>query len=275
MIHEFFPLPVSYPSEMNGGQKPSLKSYFLENFEAIDSERKRPLVLVCPGGGYNHLSPREGEAIAIKMNSLGFHSAVLTYSLAPMEFPAALCDLAEAVYFLRKNSKRFNIDPDKIIVCGFSAGGHLAASLGALWNSDFLKKFIPYQPEEIRPDSLILCYPVITADARFCHKGSIQNVSASQSKEHLELVSIENNISKDFPPAFIWHTNADQSVPVENSLLLVNALRKAGVDFEYHLFSRGKHGLALATKETSKPDGSAVEAECAVWPELFLNWYLG
>ncbi len=274
MIHEIFHLPVNYAQTLNGGQEPFLTSYFLENFKTLDPSRTRPVVLVCPGGGYDHLSSREGEAVAIKMTSLGFHAAILNYSLEPMEFPAALCDLAEAVHFLRANAKKYNIDPDKIIICGFSAGGHLAASLGCYWNNKILSDILPYKADEIKPNTLILNYPVITSDINFCHKGSIEKALGKNKVQQRDLVSIEKHISKDFPPTFMWHTNEDIAVPAENSLLMANALRNAGVEFEYHLFARGKHGLSLATKETSIPDGSTIEPECSIWPELFCNWYL-
>ncbi len=273
MLHETITLPLHYDKKLNNSQTPKLTTYFLDNFEALDENRKRAVVLICPGGGYEHLSVREGEAIAIKMMSLGFHAAVLSYSLEPMAFPASLCDLAEAVHFLRSNSTKFNIDSNKIIVAGFSAGSHLASSLGCYWNSSFLSDYIPYKSEEIKPNVLLLSYPVITADERFCHPGSIQKVLGKTNSFDRDFVSIEKHVTKDFPPTFMWHTLEDQAVPAENSLLMANALRKAGVEFEYHLFSRGKHGLALATKETSKTDGSTVENECSIWPELFKNWY--
>ncbi|MBQ6780482.1 MAG: alpha/beta hydrolase [Treponema sp.] len=276
MKYETISLPVHYRDKLqNDNQIPRLTTYLLDNYESLDPNRIRPLVIICPGGGYDHLSAREAEAIAIRFNNMGFQAVLLWYSLAPMEFPAAVCDLAEAVYYARTHADDWHIDVQKIICCGFSAGGHLCATLGCYWNTDLLSDYLPYKSEEIKPNALILSYPVITADEHFCHKKSINLVLGSTKKFSRNDVSLEFHVTSNFPPTFLWHTVADVSVPAENSLLFANALRRAGVPFEYHLFNRGKHGLGLATAETSKPDGYAIEPECAVWTELFLNWWKG
>ena len=276
MIYETFSL---------GKKDVFLKTYLHENFE-FNPERKRPFALVIPGGGYNHVGIREREPVALKMNSLGFHAATLHYSIAPMRFPDALVDLANAVALIRTHAEEWHVDSDKIILCGFSAGGHLAASLGAFWNSKFLQDYSSHSPEETRPNYLCLCYPVITAEKNYSHKESIQNVigsipageaqkicmSLGKSDMH-EVVSIEKNITKDFPPTFIWHTLQDEAVPAKNTLLLADALYEAGINCEYHLFNRGKHALSLATSESSPEDGSNIEKECSVWPDLFINWF--
>ena len=282
MIHETISL------EKNKNSSATLTTYILQNYPKFSANRTRPLVLVIPGGGYSHYGEREQEAIAIKMNSLGFHAAILHYTLAPMRFPDALVDLANAVALIRENAEKWHIKSEKIILCGFSAGGHLAASLGAFWKSDFLKSYISHEAEKIKPNFLCLCYPVVTADEKFCHAGSIENVIGSISDDEAkkicsslkksgmrEVVSIEKNISADFPPTFIWHTLADEAVPAKNTLLLANALYEAGIDCEYHLFNRGKHALALASQETANPDGTNAEPECTVWVDLFKNWFEG
>ena len=283
MIHEKFLL-----GDSKNPKKSSVTTYILQNYEKFSANRTRPLVIVIPGGGYSHYGEREQEAVAIKMNSLGFHSAILHYTLAPMKFPDALVDAANAVAFFRENAKKWHIDSEKIILCGFSAGGHLAASLACFWSSDFLKNYVSYNPEKIRPNYLCLCYPVITSCEKYCHEGSIQNVIGSISekeakkicdslgkKDLRQVVSIEKNISEDFPPTFVWHTVKDEAVPAKNTILLAEALYEKKIDFEYHLFNRGKHALALATKETANEDGTNSEEECAIWPELFFNWFNG
>lgn len=275
MIYETFSL---------GKKDVFLKTYLHENFE-YNPDRKRPFVLVIPGGAYNHVGLREREPVALKMNSLGFHAATLHYSIAPMKFPDALIDLANAVALIRDHAEEWHIDSDKIILCGFSAGGHLAASLGAFWNSKFLKDYVSHPAEQIRPNALCLCYPVITSNEKYWHEESIMNVIGSISSENAqkickslkksnmcEVVSIEKNITADFPPTFIWHTVQDEAVPAKNTILLADALYEAKIDCEYHLFNRGKHALSLATEESSAADGSNIEKECAVWPELFKNW---
>lgn len=238
-----------------------ITTYIPSTYESFSKDKLFPLVVICPGGGYGHLSDREAEPVALKLNSLGFAAAVLTYTLAPMKAGDALNDLKAAVRYCRENAESLHIDSQKIIAGGFSAGAHLAASLG-----------VYYQEKIYRPDYMMLCYPVITSDIRYSHASSIENVCGTDKKWSPQDVSLELHVTKDFPSTFMWHTNADESVPAENSLLFADALRKAGVDLEYHLFSRGSHGLALATKESSKPDGSNIQMECAVWPELFAAW---
>lgn len=282
MIYETFSL------KSHGKQTPTLKTYILEKTDDPKTFH-RPFILIIPGGGYDHFGRHEQEDVALKMNSLGFSAAVLYYSIKNeqnlMKFPEPLLDAAEAVSFIRKNAEKWNLDSKKIIVLGFSAGGHLAASLGAYWNSSLISEFSNLSPEEIKPNFLVLCYPVITADENSCHEGSIsallENLSELEKSNLLKItdsenlrdvVSIEKHITKDFPPAFIWHTLADEAVPAENTIFLANSLRKAKVDFEYHLFSRGKHGLSLSSLQTSNADGSNIESECEIWPELMKNW---
>lgn len=279
MKYEKIDLPPRYYEKgvKNGNFLPSLATYIIDNSEKIDINRKRPLVLICPGGGYTWKSPREAEPVALKMLSLGFHVAILDYSVAPMDFPAAFLDLCEAVNCVRSNADLWNVDSKKIIVLGFSAGGHLAASLGVWWNSGLCQKYLPLSSEQIKPDALCLCYPVITSN-EFCHKGSIESVLGTQVKDEKmrSFVSLENQVTSDVPPVFMWHTDKDESVPLENSLEFVCALRKNHVPLEYHVFARGVHGLSLATEETASVSQSGkierLQKECAVWPELFAAW---
>lgn len=282
MIYETFKLPN------HGKQIPSIKTYILDETDNPKTLR-RPFILIIPGGGYDHFGRHEQENVALKIISLGFSAGILYYSIKnkknPLKFPEPLFDAAEAVSFIRKNAQKWNIDPEKIILLGFSAGGHLAASLGIYWNSKLISEFSNLNPQEIKPNFLVLCYPVITADENFCHKGSINSllenlseneksnlVKITNSKNLREVVSIEKHITSDFPPTFIWHTLADEAVPAENTIFLIQALRKAKIEFEYHLFARGKHGLSLSSEQTSNADGSNIEKECAVWPELMKNW---
>lgn len=282
MIYETFLL------KNHSKQIPTIKTYILDKTDDPKTFH-RPFVLIIPGGGYGHFGRHEQENVALKMNSLGFSAGILHYSLKneqkPMKFPQPILDAGEAVAFIRRNAEKWNLDSDKIILLGFSAGGHLAASLGAFWNSNLISAFSNLSPEEIKPNFLVLSYPVITSDENFCHEGSInallENITEDEKSKLLELtnsknlrdaVSIEKHITSDFPPCFVWHTLADEAVPVENTIFLANALRKAKIDFEYHLFSRGKHGLSLSSSQTSNDDGSNIEKECEIWPELMKNW---
>lgn len=273
MRHEKIGLPVQYREKgvRNNGFTPDLTTYILDNYAEFSEGRKRPLVLICPGGGYEMLSEREAEPVAVRMNAMGFHAAVLRYSLKPMDFPAALLDLCEAVRCVRKNAARWNADESRIIVAGFSAGGHLAASLGVYWNSGLIKEYLPYSPDEIRPDALLLAYPVIKAGEN-SHEGSIVNVLGGADRYSADDVSLEKHVSPAVPPVFMWHTEEDGCVPLENSLLFALALRRHNIPFEYHVFTKGGHGLSLATGETAWSDGNGVQKNCAVWSELFRSW---
>ncbi|GHU58372.1 endo-1,4-beta-xylanase [Clostridia bacterium] len=227
-------------------------TYLLENSpEIYGGKRTRPLVIICPGGGYEFTSDREAEPVAIAFNALGFHAMPLRYSVAPARYPTALLQLNKTMEFARKNEENWNVS--KIIVAGFSAGGHLAASLGVLGNP--------------RPDGLILAYPVITS-GEFAHEGSMVNLFG-EDKTLREDTSLEKLVTPETPPAFIWHTGEDSTVPVENSLLFANALRKAGVPFELHIYQHGEHGLSLATEEVGNPDEYA---NIPAWVSLAGNW---
>ena len=244
---------------------------------AVSKEKRntsglKPAVILCPGGGYEHHSPREGEAVAVKLLSLGMNAAFLRYSLIPDEFPCALYEAANAVRYLREHAKEWDCDPDKIIIAGFSAGGHVAASLGTMWNSKELeglvKEYLHTEPEMIRPDGMLLGYPVITSGEK-AHRKSFERLLGTRYEQLLESVSLEERVTKDTPQTFLWHTVTDGAVPVENSMLFAQALQKEHIGFELHLFPHGNHGLGLGTRETDTADGTHFQPEVSVWPELF------
>lgn len=273
MTHEKIILPVQYYKKgiKNNGYTPFMTTYILDNYDEYCADRKRPMVVICPGGGYEMLSTREAEAVAIKMNSFGYNACVVWYSLAPMSFPAAFLDLCEAVKYVRSHSEEWHVDTNKVIIAGFSAGGHLAASLGVYWNSPLVSKYLPYSAQEVKPDGLLLSYPVITT-GKYTHEGSIKNVLGDTKEYSEEDVRLEDHVTSSVPPVFMWHTDEDGCVPLENSLSFALACRKNKVPLEYHVFRRGGHGLSLATAETSWPNGAGIQDACSVWPALFENW---
>ena len=250
-----------------------LVTYIQDHYQEIKID-SRPLVLICPGGAYAYTSPREGEAFAMQFLAMGYHAAVLKYSCAPAVFPTSLTELASAMILIRQHAQEWHVDPDKIIVLGCSAGGHLAASLATLWDEDFLAEALKLKKADhklLKPDGLILCYPVITS-GEFAHRGSFENLLGEREKELSDELSLETRVSEKVPPVFIWHTYTDGAVPVENSLLFVNALRKAGVSTEFHMYPCGGHGLGLANRLTRAGDGSAVQEECTSWIPLVHTW---
>lgn len=170
----------------------------------------------------------------MKLLSLGMNAAILRYSLIPDEFPCALYEAAYAVRYLREHAKEWDCDPDKIIIAGFSAGGHVAASLGTMWNSKelegFVKEYLHTEPEMIRPDGMLLGYPVITSGEK-AHRKSFERLLGTRYEQLLESVSLEERVTKDTPQTFLWHTVTDGAVPVENSMLFAQALQKEHIGF--------------------------------------------
>ena len=248
-----------------------LYTYFLDNSRQFHVDEKRPVVLICPGGGYAFLSDREAEIVAVQFLAQGFHAAVLRYSCAPAEYPAALTEVAASVLFLREHAEEYYIDADKIVVMGFSAGGHLAASFGCFWTESFLCSALKTQREMLRPNGLILCYPVITS-GEFAHRDSFVHLLGSQYEQLVDQMSLENQVNEDVPKTFIWHTFMDEGVPVENSLLFVAALRKKKIPTEFHMYPVGGHGLSLANSLTNSEDGNSYQEECQSWLPMACMW---
>ncbi len=248
-----------------------MQTYFWDESKELYPGQKRPAVLICPGGAYRMTSDREAEAIAVRFMGMGYHAAVLRYSVAPAVYPTALRQLSKAVALLRENSEEWMIEKDKIVVTGFSAGGHLAASLGAFWNTEELRNSTGLPSESIRPNGMILCYPVITS-GEFGHQESFQFLLGERYEEMKEKMSLEKQVTKDFPKTFIWHTFEDSVVLLENSLLFVQALRRAGVPMEYHIFPDGDHGIGLGNALTANPNGRGIVPACEPWSELAGRW---
>lgn len=253
-------LTTTLPILQDGQNQASLATYIL------DGDRIRPAVVICPGGGYQFLSPREGEAIALQFAAAGFHTFILSYTVKPKYYRQPLLELSQAVNEVRGRAREWKINPEQIAVCGFSAGGHLAASLGVHWDK------LLDSPEN-KPNALILSYPVITSGA-FTHGGSMLHLLGPEPTEDLLAeMSLETQVSPGTPPTFLWHTVADQAVPVENSLFFAGALRKQNVPFELHIYPNGPHGLSLATVETD--DSRGTDTHVATWMGLCVEWLKG
>lgn len=235
----------------NASHTTPLIGYILQNYEYC-TNRNRPAVVICPGGGYGFTSEREATPVALEFLAKGINVFVLHYTCITATFPTQLIEVATAVQTVREHATEWNIIPDQISVCGFSAGGHLAASLGVFWNHSILRDY-GFTNDVHKPNALILSYPVITSGEK-AHKGSFESLLDEQTKESLAQVSLENHVSKDVPPVFIWHTFDDGAVPVENSLLFASATVAQNVLTELHIFPSGTHGLSTAT--------SLVNEEC-------------
>lgn len=230
-------------------------------------------VVICPGGGYEFVSPREAGPVADAFGRAGYHAFVLTYQLGKEREPlkdAPLSELSAAVAYVNSRKEQYGIAGKPVYVCGFSAGAHLAASLGILWND--AERFPAGTDRKLhRPDAMILSYPVVSA-GEYAHRGSFQCL-AGPDEEAQQRYSLEKLVTEDAVPAFLWHTAADELVPFQNSLLLADALSKHNVPVELHVFPYGVHGLSLATREVEEPEKDRTEdLHVAQWMELCVEW---
>lgn len=268
---EVFPLwPEGAPGAL--GKEP-VDIPTLTLYRAPADKATGAMVVVCPGGGYGSLaSDHEGDQPARWLNSLGITAGVVRYRIAPRyHHPAPLQDAQRAIRFSRARAKDWGIDPNRVGIMGYSAGGHLASSVGTHFDAGNPEAADPIDRESSRPDLMILGYPVISMMPEFGHAGSRRNLLGDNPDPALvKSMSSELAVTPQTPPAFIIQTDADVVVAPENSILLVLALRKAGVPVEYHHFEKGKHGLGLGGGEP-KFDVPADPAFSA-WPGLCVSW---
>lgn len=232
---------------------------------------QKPALVLCPGGGYEFCSIREGAPVARAFARDGIECFVLDYDCtdAPLG-TRPLHALSAAVAWVRRSAGELGVHPGRIAVGGFSAGAHLAGTLAAVWNR---ADWFPENTDRAlhRPDAAVLCYPVVSA-GEYAHRGSFVQL-AGEDPARQQAFSLEALVDADTPPAFLWHTLDDETVPVENMLLLEAALRRAGVPHEVHLFPSGVHGLSLADYETSDPAaGRRPDRHVARWQGLCAEW---
>jgi acetyl esterase/lipase len=250
------------------GAKGYLEAYFRDDVSAVDRgfpKRTRPAMLVIGGGGYAYVSCREKMPIAITYMEMGFHAFILDYSVAPVTYPAQLIEACMAMAYIRESQKDFNVDNEHVCAIGFSAGGHLCGMLATMYNNQDVVKVLGEKVELCKPNAVILSYPVISSN-EMAHKGSFINISGNNDQLANEL-SLELKVTKDTPPAFIWSTNSDESVPCENSILMALAYRKAGVPMELHIFEPGGHGLSTCDEEVYTPEPTVRQ-----WIKLSKVW---
>lgn len=223
-------------------------------------------VVVCPGGGYGALAnDHEGKQIAQWLNSQGISAFVLKYRLGPRyHHPVMIGDAQRAIRTVRTRAAEFKIDPAKIGIWGFSAGGHLAATAATHFDAGNASASDPIDRAGSRPDFAILAYPVITfTEEAYVHKGSRRNLLGDNPDPKLvENLSNERAVTKGTPPTFLFHTDEDKGVPPENSVLFYLALRKHGVPAELHIYEKGPHGVGLAWSDIT----------LASWPARLADW---
>lgn len=247
---------------------------YIPNFnEDVYSGRSFKCVLICPGGGYTHTSLREAEPVALRLAGQGIAAAVVDYSTDGPRYPMQLLQVLAAVTYLRRNSSDLHIDPDKIAVMGFSAGGHAACSAGVFWQEESAEKALGIAHGEDKPNGMILCYPVITS-GKFAHRGSFDALLGDNpSEELLERTSLEKHVTENTPKTFLWHTDEDGLVPAENSLLFAMALREKGIPLELHIYPKGRHGMSLCDETVDRPEIlTDSEKYCSEWFSRCVKW---
>jgi acetyl esterase/lipase len=242
--------------------KPKLTVY-----RAPSEDANGAAVVVCPGGGYGRLaSDHEGKQVAEWLNSLGVTAFVLQYRLGPRyHHPAPLQDAQRAIRLVRARAGDWGVDPTRVGILGFSAGGHLASTAATHFDDGRADAADPIERQGSRPDFAVLAYPVITLEDPAAHVGSRRNLLGEPADPALvQLLSNERQVTARTPPTFLFHTADDPGVPVKNSLRFFDALLAAGVPAELHVFAHGKHGVGLAQ---SDPALSSWPRLCALWME--------
>ncbi len=249
----------------------TLTTYIAGGSGELPFNEKRKAILVIPGGGYHFCSDREAEPVALAYLAAGFNAFVLRYSvkgLCDSTWPAPLIDASAAMKYIRDHAEELHIDPDYIFVVGFSAGGHLACSLGTLWDNDEIEAFLGMEKGYNKPTGMILAYPVISA-YEYAHPGSFENIlrDKKDDEDARHAVSLEYQVSEKTVPAFIWTTAEDRLVPPQNSILFAQAMADTGRPFEMHIYPHGAHGASICTPIV----GCRTSPICA-WVKDSIRW---
>lgn len=280
-------------SQRVAGSSATLTAYLLDDLAKCEVT-PRPAVIVCPGGSYTHLADREGEPVALAFAAEGCQAFVLRYTLGDPEggnpaYPACFDELSQSVALLRERADEWEIDPNRVFVCGFSAGGHLVLMQGTAWRRQAER--LGLEPELLRPSGVIAGYPL--ADVRgfgeflFQMSGLYPDHPAVKmgtecanavfgrvdpSADEMDALTPVTLANAESSPTFIWATAEDKLVDPSNALKMASALSAAHVPVELHLFERGPHGMSLASSVTAGPGGTRVDDDAAQWLDLAVRW---
>lgn len=249
-----------------------LQRYTFEKYPGqMNNVLKRPAVVIFPGGGYINFCQREADPVAFQFMAAGYNAFILKYSLgADAVYPNPLLDLCRAMKMIRENAEDWGVIEDQIAVCGFSAGGHLAASLGVYWNDPEIMERSGCLNGENKPNALILGYPVISTSWLENNGTHLARVIGDNDWDSTyKKLNLHTGVGKHTPPAFIFHTGRDKGVPPKDSIYFATALLDAGVPYELHIFPNGGHGLSLGTPQVNENGG---DKSFPQWVMLCVNW---
>ncbi len=273
---------------------PKVVSYLIHDYEEYQKGKKRPGVILCPGGGYLKLSEREGEPVALTFLQKGYHAFVLNYSIGTMDSTPskvaekALMELAMTVKLIKEHGEAWHVNTSELIIVGFSAGAHLAAVFSNLWSEGWIARKLGIESETLRVKAVVLGYPLcdlqllrnsISHDMRlddewrsFLEQSLVAICGEKYpGKEKIDSLSPTCMVNEKTPPTFLWHTADDELVPSEHSLAYALKLSQYHIPYELHVFENGVHGLALANEFTaSKPE--EVNIPCQMWLPLMFQW---
>ena len=267
---EILHLKDFFPVLGENGCDATVTAYVLDDIvESNRSIRKRPSLLICPGGAYVGCSPREAEPVAVHFLEENFNVFTLHYSTIPHHFPIQIQEVAASIELIHKN-ERWNCDPQKTVIMGLSAGGHLAAYYANAYDCSEVRAVIPNS----RPvQAAVLCYPVITADPKWGHLVSFDALTGTSERtiEENQKLSCELLVDEHTPPTFLWHTAADGCVPVMNSLLYAQKLAQYAVPFELHVYPSGEHGLSTCDEMALGTVSAAADYDRS-WLECAKKW---
>ena len=270
MRHYSLNLYELFGCEKNGTTQGNLFAYLQAPIPAISTTRRRPAILIIPGGGYSSTSNREAEPIALPFLNAGYNAFILRYTCAPAIFPVALREACMAMRYIRENAEAFEVDTNMIAAIGFSAGGHLCGTLGTMYDCPEVADL--GSADLLRPNALGLCYPVAVSWGP-THEGSFDNLTRGDDQLRKRL-SLDALVRPDMPPAFLWHTRTDDAVPCRNSIILANAMADAGVDFSLHIYAKGGHGLSNANDTVYPTHNLPVcSPDIPGWPEAMIQFF--
>ena len=253
------------------------KSKYIQNGDSNTWQpEQRPAIIVIPGGGYKYIADSENEPIVFNYLKNGYSCFTLHYSIGDYSvYPTPLVELFKAIKYIRDHSEEYFIDSNAIIVCGFSAGAHLAALSAVKWNSNEFSYLCTNSNEELKPNGAILSYPIINNDKLIDMQWKHQKNWGKILEKKDERINILNYVNSSMSPCFIWHTRTDGIVPVKQSLDLVNIMIEKGVPVEYHMFYEGYHGLStndvLSNYKGALQNG-IIPFNVSKWMEMSVEW---